>query len=81
MMKRIVLGVLALVVIAIAVIAAAWVKFDIPREELVAKYASDASQFIELPSGAVAHVRDCFLEPSDFFLEELRLGFRVNGYH
>jgi pimeloyl-ACP methyl ester carboxylesterase len=58
MMKRIVLGVLALVVIAIAVIAAAWVKFDIPREELVAKYASDASQFIELPSGAVAHVRD-----------------------
>jgi len=58
MMKRIILGVLALVVIAVAVIAAAWVKFDIPREELVAKYANDASQFIELPSGAVAHVRD-----------------------
>jgi len=58
MLKRVLLGVVALIVIAVAVIAAAWVQFDIPREELQAKYANDASQFIELRSGAVTHVRD-----------------------
>lgn len=58
MIKRIFLGVLALIAIAVIVIIAAFLRFDIPREELVAKYGNDASQFIELRSGAVAHVRD-----------------------
>lgn len=58
MFKRIFLGVSALVLIAVAVIVAAWLRFDIPRDDLKVKYASEASQFIELRSGAVAHVRD-----------------------
>ena len=31
---------------------------SIPREDLVAKYASDASQFLEVEGGAIAHIRD-----------------------
>lgn len=58
MLKRLFLGVVALILVAVAVIIAAWLRFDIPREELQAKYGSEASQYIELRSGAVAHVRD-----------------------
>lgn len=58
MLKRFFLGVLALVVIAIGVIIAAFLRFDIPREELQAKYGSPASQYITLSDGAIAHVRD-----------------------
>mgnify|MGYP005843325809 CR=1 FL=1 len=58
MLRRFLLGVAALVIIAVGVIIAAFLRFDIPREDLTAKYASEASQFIELASGAVAHVRD-----------------------
>ncbi len=58
MLKRIFLGTLALIAIAVAVIIAAFLRFDIPREELIAKYGSDTSQFITLRSGAVAHMRD-----------------------
>lgn len=31
---------------------------SLPREEVIAKYSSDASQFIEIDGGATAHVRD-----------------------
>ncbi|GAA6155868.1 alpha/beta hydrolase [Pyruvatibacter sp. HU-CL02332] len=58
MLKRLFLGVVALILVAVAVIIAAWLRFDIPRQELQAKYGSEASQYIELRSGAVAHVRD-----------------------
>jgi len=58
MLKRIFLGVLALIAIAVVVIIVAFLRFDIPRDELIAKYGSDTSQFIETRSGAVAHVRD-----------------------
>ncbi len=58
MVKRTLLGILVLILVAIGVIIAAFIQFDIPREELKAKYANDASQFIEISSGAVIHVRD-----------------------
>ena len=34
------------------------VRFDIPAEELVGRYANESSRFLELPGGAVIHVRD-----------------------
>ena len=58
MLKRLFLGVLALVLIAAGVIIAAWLRFDIPRADLMARYGSPASQYLELRSGAVAHLRD-----------------------
>ena len=33
-------------------------QFDLPREQLIGKYAGGASQFAALPSGASAHIRD-----------------------
>lgn len=58
MVKRILLGTLTLVALAFAVIVISVVQFDLPREELVGKYAGGASQFVTLPSGASAHMRD-----------------------
>lgn len=58
MWKKLLLGTLALVVLTLAVIVLAFLRFDIPREELMARYASEASRFVPLPSGAVVHVRD-----------------------
>ncbi|MEQ8266055.1 MAG: alpha/beta hydrolase [Parvibaculum sp.] len=58
MVKRIFVGTLTLVVLALAVIIISVVRFDVPREELVGKYATGASQFVTLPSGASAHMRD-----------------------
>ncbi|MEO0960936.1 MAG: hypothetical protein AAFY01_00805, partial [Pseudomonadota bacterium] len=43
MLKRLFLGVVALILVALAIIIAAWLRFDIPREELQAKYGSEAS--------------------------------------
>ena len=58
MVKRILLGTLTLIALAFAVIFISVVQFDLPREELVGKYARGASQFVTLPSGASAHMRD-----------------------
>ena len=58
MVKRILAGTLTLIVLAFAVIFISVVQFDLPREELVGKYAGGASQFATLPSGASAHIRD-----------------------
>jgi pimeloyl-ACP methyl ester carboxylesterase len=58
MVRRILLGTLTLIALAFAVIVISVVQFDVPREELVGKYAGGASQFVTLPSGASAHMRD-----------------------
>ncbi len=58
MVKRIFQGVGILVLLALIVMAVSVVRFDKSKEELLPKYASPASQFIALPDGAVAHVRD-----------------------
>ena len=58
MVKRIFQGVGLLVVLALVVIAVSIVRFDKSKEELLPKYGAAPSQFIELASGATAHVRD-----------------------
>lgn len=58
MVKRLLQGVGALVLLALVVIAVSVVRFDKGKDELRAKYANEASQFIDLPGGATAHVRD-----------------------
>lgn len=58
MVRRILAGTATLVLLALAVIVISVVQFDLPREKLVGKYAGGASQFVTLPSGASAHMRD-----------------------
>ncbi|MDP1625567.1 MAG: alpha/beta fold hydrolase [Parvibaculum sp.] len=58
MVKRILVGTLTLIVLAFVVIVISVMRFDVPREELIGKYAGGASQFVTLPSGASAHFRD-----------------------
>lgn len=58
MIKRLLVGTLTLIVLALAVIFISVVQFDVPREQLVGRYAGGASQFVTLPSGASAHIRD-----------------------
>ncbi|MDP1625878.1 alpha/beta fold hydrolase [Parvibaculum sp.] len=58
MVKRIFAGTLTLIVLALAVIVISVVRFDVPREELIGKYATEASQFVTLPGGGSVHVRD-----------------------
>lgn len=58
MVKRILVGTLTLIVLAVVVIVVSVVRFDVPREALVGKYAGGASQFATLPSGASVHFRD-----------------------
>lgn len=58
MVKRILLGTLTLIVLAFVVIVISVMRFDVPREELIGKYAGGASQFVTLPSGASTHFRD-----------------------
>lgn len=58
MVKRIFQGVGLLVVLALVVITVSVVRFDKTKEELLPKYGAVPSQFIELASGATAHVRD-----------------------
>ncbi len=57
-MKRIILAVLALLLVAIIGLAFAAYRPDLTREELMTRYTTPASQFITLPDGATAHVRD-----------------------
>jgi pimeloyl-ACP methyl ester carboxylesterase len=56
-MRKLLIGVAILVV---AIVGAVWIVSvpDIPRSQLEAKYATSPSQFILLPDGARAHVRD-----------------------
>lgn len=58
MVKRLLAGTATLILLALAVIVISVVQFDVPREQLVGKYATGASQFVTLPGGASAHVRD-----------------------
>jgi pimeloyl-ACP methyl ester carboxylesterase len=58
MVKRIFEGVGVLILLAFVVIAVSVVRFDKTKDELLPKYTTAASQFIALPDGAVAHVRD-----------------------
>ena len=58
MVKRILKGVGLLVVLALVVMIVSIVRFDKTLDELGPKYAGAPSQFIELPDGAKAHVRD-----------------------
>lgn len=58
MVKRSLQGVGILILLAIVVIAVSVVRFDKSKDELLPKYANAASQFVALPDGAVAHVRD-----------------------
>ena len=51
-------GIGVLVLLALVVMAVSVIRFDNTKQELVPKYALAPSQFVELDSGAVAHVRD-----------------------
>lgn len=57
-MKKFFVGLGALLVSALIVIAVLFVRFDIPRADLVARYGQAPSQFLTVPSGAIAHFRD-----------------------
>lgn len=56
-MRKLLIGLVILVAVVIGAVWAFSVP-DIPRSELEAKYATPPSQFIVLPDGARAHVRD-----------------------
>ncbi len=57
MLRWLVIGVSSLV--ALLALAFLMVRTpSLPRDDVVAKYASEASQFLEVDGGAVAHVRD-----------------------
>lgn len=57
-MKHTLISILAIILIIFFGFAATAYRPDLPREELVAAYTTPASQFITLPDGASAHVRD-----------------------
>ncbi len=56
-MRRFLIGVLAVLAILVGGFFGA-TDFDIPYEDLVEKYGQEPSQFVDLPSGLVAHYRD-----------------------
>ncbi|HCX66352.1 alpha/beta hydrolase [Parvibaculum sp.] len=58
MVKRLLAGTVTLVLLAFAVIMISFVQLDVPREQLIGKYATGASQFVILPDGSSAHIRD-----------------------
>jgi len=58
MVGRILGGLVALVLVAFIALFALWGALDKSTEELLPKYASAASQFVTLPSGATVHFRD-----------------------
>lgn len=57
MLKTILLGLVAIVVIAVISAFAIFYKTDLSREELT-EYTTEASKFIDLPNGANMHYRD-----------------------
>ena len=58
MVKRIFQGVGVLILLVFVVIVVSIVRFDKSKDDLLPTYANSASQFINLPDGATAHVRD-----------------------
>ena len=56
MWKKISLGLLAVVVLILVVLVALFIKPDLTKDDLK-EYWQPPSQFITLPSGAVAHYR------------------------
>ena len=58
MVKRIFHGVGVVILLALFVIAVSAVRFDKSKDDLLPIYANAVSQFIALPDGAIAHVRD-----------------------
>ena len=57
-MKKILKTVSLLLLLTIGVLTYTGIYFDIPREKLEIKYATGASQFLDLPDGARIHFRD-----------------------
>ena len=57
-MKKFGISFAAILVLAVAAAALVLVRFDLSHEALVDKYANEASGFVQLPDGAVAHYRD-----------------------
>lgn len=57
-MKKFLGGAFTLIALALVIIAVSFVRFDISRDELAQQYANEASQFLMLPDGGTAHVRD-----------------------
>ena len=58
MVKKLLGGALALLLLGLALAAVSVVRLDRTKEELAAKYTTPASQFLALPDGAIVHVRD-----------------------
>ena len=58
MMGKFLGGLVALVLVAFVALFAMWGALDKTTEELLPKYANEASTFLTLPSGATAHYRD-----------------------
>ena len=57
-LKKILKYFLLLILILLAIIIYNSVYFDIPKENVIAKHAKGASEFIELKDGSLIHVRD-----------------------
>ena len=58
MVKRIFRGVGVVILLALVVIVVSAVRFDKSKGDLLPIYTNTASQFLALPDGAIAHVRD-----------------------
>jgi len=58
MLKRIFQGVGVVILLALVFIIVSTVRFDKSKDDLMPIYTNAASQFIALPDGAIAHVRD-----------------------
>jgi len=58
MVKRISQGMGVLILLSIVVVLVSAVRFDKSKGDLLVTYTNTASQFIALPDGAIAHVRD-----------------------
>jgi len=60
-MKRVLIGILVLIGLAVALLAAGYFALkrpDIPYETLAERYESEASRYVDLPSGVRMHYRD-----------------------
>ena len=58
MLKRIFQGVGVVIMLGLVVIVVLAVRFDKSKDDLIPIYTNAASQFIVLPDGSIAHVRD-----------------------
>jgi alpha-beta hydrolase superfamily lysophospholipase len=57
-MKKVLKTISLFLLLSIGVLIFTGVYFDIPREKLETKYATEASQFLNLPDGTRIHYRD-----------------------